>query len=132
MGVDFYVHTASGPIIEHCDKCRFGPRVHWYEGMEVMEKESGLKDINGGKSMYADVQDFRWLKKMQSPHWEVLNVESGEGGAVEESKFEGIEVRTMEAKKKRGREQQERKKNEAVAATAREGEEGEESSEDEL
>lgn len=63
-----------------------------------MKKESGLYEINGGKNMYSDVKDFKWLKKQQSPHWRLIDIESGQDNAVDRSECAGIvSINTREA-----------------------------------
>jgi hypothetical protein len=56
----------SRPIIEDCSGVRFAPYVLNYEGIEEDLKDSGLEEETGN---WANVDDFKWLKAMQSPNW---------------------------------------------------------------
>lgn len=68
----FEVQTNSGPIIEDCDKLRFGPYPNLrYEGSDEDFRESTLDD----SSCWRDVKDFKWHRSHASPHWSVLKTE---------------------------------------------------------
>jgi hypothetical protein len=98
-----------------------------------MQKESGLHSINNGKNMYHDVQDFRWLKKMQSPHWSLLDVESGEGGAVGNSECQGVvAIKTKEAEVEADKLREAQRTGREGGGGKAEKEEEEDESEDEL
>eukprot|EP00518_Triparma_eleuthera_P021865 CAMPEP_0197553778 /NCGR_PEP_ID=MMETSP1320-20131121/9850_1 /TAXON_ID=91990 /ORGANISM="Bolidomonas sp., Strain RCC2347" /LENGTH=403 /DNA_ID=CAMNT_0043114583 /DNA_START=157 /DNA_END=1365 /DNA_ORIENTATION=- len=115
-GTDFYVWTKSGPIIEECKGVRFGEYCLEYDGSE----EHGA-ELGGGKNFYADVQDFKWLKKMKSPNFEVFDIAKDED-AVESSEWEGVvTVGTGRARRK-----EERTKREAEDKKRREMEEAQE------
>mmetsp|Transcript_12016 Transcript_12016/g.21825 ORF Transcript_12016/g.21825 Transcript_12016/m.21825 type:complete len:418 (+) Transcript_12016:141-1394(+) len=135
-GVDFYVHMCSGPIIEKCDGLRFGEYCIDFEGKEAMVKSTGLLEVNDGKNMYFDVQDFKWLKKMKSPHFDLLDVEDEESGAVDKSENEAVKVSTKARVMREAREEEEREREENLrnnpGAKEQAAEEEEEDSEDEL
>jgi hypothetical protein len=63
---DFYLRVRSRPIIEDCSGVRFAPYVLNYEGIEEDLKDSGLEEETGN---WANVDDFKWLKAVQSPNW---------------------------------------------------------------
>ncbi|GMH50705.1 hypothetical protein TL16_g00843 [Triparma laevis f. inornata] len=142
--VDFYVHMCSGPIIEKCDGLRFGEYCIDFEAKEEMVKTAGLLEVNNGNNMYNDVQDFKWLKKMKSPHFDLLDVSDGEGGAVDRSESEIVKVTTKAGilrEEKEEKEKKEKKKKKEEEARRNKGGEGgevevevqeEEDSEDEL
>ncbi|KAK9058834.1 hypothetical protein SSX86_023677 [Deinandra increscens subsp. villosa] len=66
---DFYLRCRSRPIIEHSFGVRFAPYCLCYDGMESDLKESNLDDDTGS---WANVDDFQWLRNVQSPNWSVL------------------------------------------------------------
>ncbi|KAJ0960967.1 hypothetical protein J5N97_001071 [Dioscorea zingiberensis] len=66
---DFYLRLRSRPIIEDCSVVRFAPYKLVYEGIEEELQESGLAEETEN---WANVDDFRWLRAMQSPNWCVL------------------------------------------------------------
>ncbi|KAJ0975007.1 hypothetical protein J5N97_016972 [Dioscorea zingiberensis] len=66
---DFYLRLRSRPIIEDCSVARFAPYKLVYEGIEEELQESGLAEETEN---WANVDDFRWLRAMQSPNWCVL------------------------------------------------------------
>jgi tubulin-specific chaperone C len=66
---DFYLRTASSPIIEHSAGVRFAPYAFSYEGCEADLAAAGLSERTG---IWADVQDFGWLRAAASPNWSVL------------------------------------------------------------
>ena len=65
--VDFYIHTASHPIIEHCTQLRFAP----YPPLPP-HLAAEHADLDAGANMWNHVDDFDWLKHGQSPNWSVL------------------------------------------------------------
>ncbi|XAR73393.1 hypothetical protein NMG60_11007346 [Bertholletia excelsa] len=75
---DFYLRVRSRPIIEDCNGVRFAPYCLSYDGIERDLKESNLDEETG---KWANVDDFRWLKAVQSPNWSILP-ESGRLGTV--------------------------------------------------
>jgi hypothetical protein len=92
---EFYMHTASGPIIENCKGCGFGPDVVKYKGKDELLAKSGIMSINAGKNQSRDVQDFKWLKKQKSPNWWSIDVEGGKG--VDRSECDVVDVETTAA-----------------------------------
>uniref|UniRef100_A0A2P2NI36 Uncharacterized protein MANES_12G134100 n=1 Tax=Rhizophora mucronata TaxID=61149 RepID=A0A2P2NI36_RHIMU len=72
-GSDFYLRLRSRPIIEDCKGVRFAPYCLQYEGVEEDLREAGLEEESGN---WAKVDDFKWLRAVQSPNWSVL--EEGE------------------------------------------------------
>jgi tubulin-specific chaperone C len=63
---DFYLRVRSRPIIEDCSGVRFAPHALKYEGIEEDLKDSGLDEDTGN---WANVDDFKWLRALQSPNW---------------------------------------------------------------
>ncbi|KAJ1279523.1 hypothetical protein BS78_04G162700 [Paspalum vaginatum] len=63
---DFYLRVRSRPIIEDCSGVRFAPHALHYEGIEEDLRESGLGEETGN---WANVDDFKWLRAVQSPNW---------------------------------------------------------------
>jgi tubulin-specific chaperone C len=63
---DFYLRVRSRPIIEDCSGVRFAPYALKYEGIEEDLKDSGLDEDTGN---WANVDDFKWLRALQSPNW---------------------------------------------------------------
>ncbi|KAK1264164.1 Tubulin-folding cofactor C [Acorus gramineus] len=68
-GTDFYLRVRSRPIIENCSGVRVAPYRLFYEGIERDLRDSGLEDETEN---WANVDDFRWLRAVQSPNWCVL------------------------------------------------------------
>lgn len=66
---DFYLRVRSRPIIEDCSGVRFAPYVLNYEGIGEDLKDSGLEEETGN---WANVDDFKWLKAVQSPNWRLV------------------------------------------------------------
>lgn len=77
--VDVYLWCGSKPIIEDCSGVRFAPLV--LEGEEE------------GKNLWDQVEDFKWLRMKQSPHWSVMSEEDRRRNwkEVVERKAEGKE-----------------------------------------
>ncbi|OEL24541.1 Tubulin-folding cofactor C [Dichanthelium oligosanthes] len=63
---DFYLRVRSRPIIEDCSGVRFAPHALEYEGIETDMRESGLEEETDN---WANVDDFKWLRAVQSPNW---------------------------------------------------------------
>ncbi|CAN6273062.1 unnamed protein product [Urochloa humidicola] len=63
---DFYLRVRSRPIIEDCSGVRFAPHALKYDGIDGDLKESGLEEETGN---WANVDDFKWLRAVQSPNW---------------------------------------------------------------
>ncbi|XP_059624257.1 tubulin-folding cofactor C [Cornus florida] len=68
-GCDFYLRVRSRPIIEDSSGVRFAPYCLCYDGIETDLKESNLYEEMGN---WANVDDFRWLRAVQSPNWLIL------------------------------------------------------------
>lgn len=66
---DFYLRVRSRPIIEDCSGVRFAPYCLCYEGIDDDLRETGLEEETGN---WGNVDDFRWLRAVQSPNWSVL------------------------------------------------------------
>lgn len=67
---DFYIRVRSRPIIEDSSSVRFAPYCLSYEGIDEDLKEASLDEETGN---WANVDDFRWLRAVQSPNWSVLS-----------------------------------------------------------
>lgn len=78
-GSDFYLRVRSRPIIEDCGGVRFAPYCLSYEGIEDDMIKAGLAEDTGN---WSNVDDFKWLRAVQSPNWSVLT-ESERVGAIE-------------------------------------------------
>ncbi|KAJ4750516.1 Tubulin-specific chaperone C [Rhynchospora pubera] len=66
---DFFLRVRSRPIIEDSNRVRFAPYRLTYEGIEDELKESGLGEETGN---WANVDDFKWLRAVQSPNWSLI------------------------------------------------------------
>lgn len=66
---DFYLRVRSRPIIEDSNGVRFAPYCLDYQGIEEDLKTAGLEEESKN---WANVDDFRWLRAVQSPNWSVL------------------------------------------------------------
>ncbi|KAF5747352.1 tubulin-folding cofactor C-like [Tripterygium wilfordii] len=66
---DFYLRVRSRPIIEDSNGVRFAPYCLRYQGIEEDLEEAGLHEETAN---WANVDDFRWLRAVQSPNWTVL------------------------------------------------------------
>ncbi|CAH2076050.1 unnamed protein product [Thlaspi arvense] len=66
---DFYLRVRSRPIIEDSNGVRFAPYCLDYEGIEQDLKTAGLEEET---KSWANVDDFLWLRAVQSPNWSVL------------------------------------------------------------
>ncbi|EOA16921.1 hypothetical protein CARUB_v10005145mg [Capsella rubella] len=66
---DFYLRVRSRPIIEDSNGVRFAPYCLDYKGIEEDLKTAGLDEETNN---WANVDDFRWLRAVQSPNWSVL------------------------------------------------------------
>ncbi|KAG5188767.1 tubulin binding cofactor C-domain-containing protein [Tribonema minus] len=97
-GIDFYVHTLSGPIIEGCTATRFAPYRLSYPGLQQHMAEAALilpqrsatqtylptpetraADSAAGTASalpivepWRDVKDFLWHRSRQSPNWCIM------------------------------------------------------------
>lgn len=68
---DFYLRVRSRPIIEDSNGVRFAPYCLGYGGIEEDLKTAGLEEEET-ESSWANVDDFLWLRAVQSPNWSVL------------------------------------------------------------
>ncbi|EXB29460.1 Tubulin-specific chaperone C [Morus notabilis] len=66
---DFYLRVRSRPIIEDTTNVRFAPYCLSYEGIDEDLKSAGLNEETGN---WAHVDDFGWLRAVQSPNWSIL------------------------------------------------------------
>ncbi|ESQ53246.1 hypothetical protein EUTSA_v10025595mg [Eutrema salsugineum] len=66
---DFYLRVRSRPIIEDSNGVRFAPYSLDYSGIEEDLKKAGLEEET---KSWANVDDFLWLRAVQSPNWSVL------------------------------------------------------------
>ncbi|KAJ4713663.1 Tubulin-folding cofactor C-like protein [Melia azedarach] len=66
---DFYLRVRSRPIIEDSDEVRFAPYCLKYARME---EDLEAADLNEETGNWANVDDFKWLRAVQSPNWSVL------------------------------------------------------------
>lgn len=66
---DFYLRVRSRPIIEDSSSVRFAPYCVNYEGIEEDLKDASLGEETGN---WENVDDFRWLRAVQSPNWSIL------------------------------------------------------------
>lgn len=66
---DFYLRVRSRPIIEDCSGVRFAPFCLQYKGIEEDLREANLLEETEN---WSNVDDFKWLKALQSPNWSVL------------------------------------------------------------
>lgn len=66
---DFYIRVRSRPIIEDSNGVRFAPYCLSYQGIEEDLRGAGLDAETGN---WGNVDDFRWLRAVQSPNWSVL------------------------------------------------------------
>lgn len=64
---DFYIHTASHPVIEHCGGLRFAP----YPPLPP-HLAAEHADLHESANMWSAVDDFNWFKHGQSPNWCVI------------------------------------------------------------
>ena len=64
----FHVASASGPIIEACDDCRFAAYACTWSGVHAEQMATFVK-----AGAWKDVQDFKWLKAAANPHWRELD-----------------------------------------------------------
>lgn len=66
---DFYLRVRSRPIIEDSNGVRFAPYRLMYNGIEKDLEAANFSEETGN---WANVDDFRWLRAVQSPNWAVL------------------------------------------------------------
>ncbi|XP_059318049.1 tubulin-folding cofactor C [Lycium ferocissimum] len=68
-GCDFYLRARSRPIIEDSNGVRFAPYCLKYDGVEKDLEEANLGEETGN---WSNVDDFKWLRAVQSPNWSIL------------------------------------------------------------
>ncbi|XP_060213113.1 tubulin-folding cofactor C [Lycium barbarum] len=68
-GCDFYLRARSRPIIEDSNGVRFAPYCLKYDGIEKDLEEANLGEETGN---WSNVDDFKWLRAVQSPNWSIL------------------------------------------------------------
>ncbi|KAJ8540160.1 hypothetical protein K7X08_026549 [Anisodus acutangulus] len=68
-GCDFYLRARSRPIIEDSKGVRFAPYCLTYDGIERDLEEANLGEETGN---WSNVDDFKWLRAVQSPNWSTL------------------------------------------------------------
>ena len=73
--VDFYIHTSSHPIIEHCERLRFAPYPTAQLPPKLVSSAFGEAGLNPEANQWELVDDFDWLKATASPNWSVLPAE---------------------------------------------------------
>ncbi|XP_074580245.1 tubulin-folding cofactor C [Curcuma longa] len=66
---DFYLRVRSRPIIEDCSAVRFAPYRLFYEGIDTELRDCGLGEETRN---WANVDDFKWLRAVQSPNWSLI------------------------------------------------------------
>ncbi|VVB09797.1 unnamed protein product [Arabis nemorensis] len=66
---DFYLRVRSRPIIEDSNGVRFAPYCLKYDGIE---EDLKIADLEEETKNWANVDDFLWLRAVQSPNWSVL------------------------------------------------------------
>ncbi|KQJ99892.1 tubulin-folding cofactor C [Brachypodium distachyon] len=83
---DFYLRVRSRPIIEDCCGVRFAPHALKYEGIEKDLRDSGLEEDTGN---WANVDDFKWLRAVQSPNWSLI---------PEEERLQTVDISEVQAR----------------------------------
>ncbi|KAJ4713151.1 Tubulin-folding cofactor C-like protein [Melia azedarach] len=81
---DFYLRVRSRPIIEDSYEVRFAPYCLKYDRIEEDLKAASLNEEAGN---WANVDDFKWLRAVQSPNWSVL---------PEEDRIESVDLVDLE------------------------------------
>lgn len=66
---DFYLRVRSRPIVEYTSSVRFAPFAFRYPGIEDALQAANLQEETGE---WENVDDFRWLRAVQSPNWSIL------------------------------------------------------------
>lgn len=76
FNVDFFVHVVSGPVIENCNRVRFGDyKVMSYIGLDQQMKLAG-DGLADAVNCYSDVKDFKWHRIQKSPNWNLIEGEA--------------------------------------------------------
>jgi hypothetical protein len=63
-----YLKTSSRPIIEDCNKLQFAPAPRMF----LDDAEANGAEAESDDGMWANVDDFKWLKPEPSPNWSKL------------------------------------------------------------
>ncbi|KAF3948797.1 hypothetical protein CMV_025249 [Castanea mollissima] len=87
-GTDFYLRVRSRPIIEDSTGVRFAPYCLSYEGIEEDLRDASLDEETGN---WGNVDDFKWLRAVQSPNWAVLPENERVGMVKISNSGDGIE-----------------------------------------
>ncbi|KAG9138385.1 hypothetical protein Leryth_001566 [Lithospermum erythrorhizon] len=66
---DFYLRVRSRPIIEDSNAVRFAPYCLRYDEIDEDLEKANLGEESGN---WGNVDDFKWLRAVQSPNWSVL------------------------------------------------------------
>jgi len=66
---DFYLRVRSRPIVENTRAVRFAPYAFRYSGIEKDLQNANLLEETG---LWENVDDFKWLRALQSPNWSLL------------------------------------------------------------
>ena len=92
VDISLYTWCTSRPVIESCDRMRFGGYTAWRgllasvvpadisaaEGGRLpshaawVEGVGAFKDLTWAVNSYTQVDDFHWLRQAQSPHWALI------------------------------------------------------------
>ena len=121
--VTFFVHVASGPILESCKGLRFGTYAIEYKDKEEMMARAGI-DVKSNNA-YKDVKDFKWLRTTKSPNFDVVDVDDEEqdvegpdDGPVSEVILTTGRAKKFRKHKKQKEEEEERRKRETNASSS--------------
>lgn len=77
----FFLHVTSQPIIEHSSGCQFGAFGFSYPDLARQWEGVGH---NANTNRYAEVLDFQWLSKDQSPNWSLISERELEKVSIED------------------------------------------------
>jgi hypothetical protein len=81
--VDIYLHSASRPIIEDCERVRFAPMP------DILASPQLLQSSN----QWNQIDDFKWLKAEASPNFSLLaESERIQDGVWRDKVMEGDEL----------------------------------------
>ncbi|KAJ2557401.1 hypothetical protein EV175_001368 [Coemansia sp. RSA 1933] len=68
--IDTYLHCSSRPIIEKSSAIRFAP--YPPQSLAIQSRSSAAgNELLELPNMYANVDDFNWLKRQHSPNWSI-------------------------------------------------------------
>ena len=72
----FCLSVRSNPVIEDCSGLRFAPWMAQWEGLDDAQRRAGLAgDGAAARGLWRQVNDFKWLRRQQSPHWRVATAD---------------------------------------------------------